>query len=186
MATYGKSGRSSAFNWFIHRVTGTFLIFLLITHFWVQHYDYETASVTHSVVMPTEEQAAEASEAVESAEQVARGGLPEYPEEAVLAVRARRAAGLLPPQRPGEPEVTSYDVTMQRLADPVYGVLWKGFNILFLIFALHHGFYGLNNILTDYIRNDMVRVVATTISWTIALVLLVVGLYSVIVAGWTM
>ena len=47
---------------------------------------------------------------------------------------------------------------MLRLGDPVYAVLWKGFNLLFLVFALHHGFYGLNNVLSDYIRNDMVRV----------------------------
>jgi succinate dehydrogenase / fumarate reductase membrane anchor subunit len=63
-------------------------------------------------------------------------------------------------------------------------VLWKGFNILFLIVALHHGFYGLNNVLTDYIRNDMGRVVAKTLSWGTALVLLIIGMYSVITAGW--
>jgi succinate dehydrogenase / fumarate reductase, membrane anchor subunit len=184
MATYAKSGRSQAYNWFLHRITGTFLIFMLITHFWVQHYDSQLASVTHSVVVPGEEQAPETSEAVQSAERVAAGGLPEYPEAAVQAVRERRAAGLLPPRRPGEPEVTSYDVVMTRLADPVYAVLWKGFNILFLIFALHHGFYGLNNVLGDYIRNDMVRAVVRTLTWTVALVLLVIGLYSVITAGW--
>ncbi len=72
---------------------------------------------------------------------------------------------------------------MLRLGDPTYAVLWKGFNLLFLIFALHHGFYGLNNILTDYIRNDMVRVGATVLSWTVALILFVIGAYSVIVAG---
>ena len=72
---------------------------------------------------------------------------------------------------------------MLRLGDPVYAVLWKGFNLLFLAFALHHGFYGLNNVLTDYIRNDMARVGATALSWTFALVLFVVGAYSVIVAG---
>ena len=54
---------------------------------------------------------------------------------------------------------------------------------LFLLFALHHGFYGLNNVLTDYIRNDMVRVGAIALSWTVALVLLLIGSYSVIVAG---
>ena len=90
------------------------------------------------------------------------------------------------PSEPGTTEaaVTPYDVVMQRLADPVYAVLWKGFNILFLIVALHHGFYGLNNVLTDYIRNDMGRIAARTLSWGLALVLLVIGLYSVITAGW--
>lgn len=186
MAVYGKSGRSQAYSWFLHRITGTFLIFMLITHFWIQHYDARLASVTHNVVAPGQSERVESSTAVQSAEAVTHGNLPQYPQEAIDAVRARRAAGLLPPARPGEPEVTSYDVVMTRLADPVYAVLWKGFNILFLIFALHHGFYGLNNVLGDYIRNDMARAGVRTLSWTVALVLLVIGLYSVITAGWGM
>ena len=52
--TYGRPAKSSAFQWFAHRITGTFLLFLLITHFWVQHYDRVTASITHSVVTPAE------------------------------------------------------------------------------------------------------------------------------------
>lgn len=110
-----------------------------------------------------------------SSEQIEAGALPDYPEAAKEAVRARYGP---------DAEVTPYDVVMLRLADPVYAVLWKGFNILFLIFALHHGFYGLNNILTDYIRNPIGRVLAQTLSWTLALALLIVGLYSIIVAGW--
>lgn len=153
---YGKSRRSNAGNWFLHRITGTFLVFLLITHFWVQHYDNTTRSVVEQVV--TEE-----------------GERPEYSDAAKEAVRAKFGPTA---------EVTSYDVLMLRLADPVYAVLWKGFNILFLIVALHHGFYGLNNVLTDYIRNPLMRKVATSLSWTTALVLLVIGLYSVTVAGW--
>ena len=189
---YGRTARSSAFQWFAHRVTGTFLLFLLITHFWVQHYDRTTASISHSVI---------------TAEDAARGVLPSYNDEAAEAVRAARQRDRLPtteaPRRvvpaqdsnvqgdapgPTHPpaentSVTPYDVLMLRLGDPVYAVLWKGFNLLFLAFALHHGFYGLNNVLTDYIRNDMVRVGATALSWTLALVLFVVGAYSVIVAG---
>ena len=152
---YGKSRRSNAINWYLHRITGTFLIFFLITHFWVQHYDATTASISHEVVVEGEQ--------------------PTYTEEAREAVQARYGE---------DAEVTSYDVLMLRLGDPVYGVLWKGFNILFMIVALHHGFYGLNNILTDYIRNPMGRLVARTLSWGLAAVLFVVGLYSVIVAGW--
>jgi succinate dehydrogenase / fumarate reductase, membrane anchor subunit len=183
----GAAGRSRAFQWFAHRITGTFLVFLLITHFWVQHYDRVTASVTHSVI---------------TADEAERGVLPAYSEEAAAAVEAARARdareaaprqgdGIVPAQDapgpthpPGETRaVTPYDVLMLRLADPVYAVLWKGFNLLFLLFALHHGFYGLNNVLTDYIRNDLLRVTATSLSWTVALVLFVVGAYSVIVAG---
>lgn len=184
-AKYGRTARSSAFQWFAHRITGTFLIFLLITHFWVQHYDRVTASVSHSVI---------------TAEEASQGVLPRYSDDAAEAVRARRAAvapaprpegQVVPAQSapgpthpPGETaSVTPYDVLMLRLADPVYAVLWKGFNLLFLLFALHHGFYGLNNVLTDYIRNDMLRVGAIALSWTVALGLFVIGAYSVIVAG---
>ncbi|MEM0962726.1 MAG: hypothetical protein AAGK21_09355, partial [Bacteroidota bacterium] len=174
MATkYGRTARSSAFQWFVHRITGTFLVFLLITHFWVQHYDRTTASISHSVV---------------TAEEAEAGVLPQYTEEASEAVRAFQARQATPaaegprvvpaqdsPMSPSNGTVqapaentgpTPYDVLMLRLGDPVYAVLWKGFNLLFLAFALHHGFYGLNNVLTDYIRNDMVRVGATVLSWT--------------------
>jgi succinate dehydrogenase / fumarate reductase membrane anchor subunit len=150
------SSKSNAINWFLHRITGTFLVFMLITHFWVQHYDHQVASVTPQVVAE-------------------EGAMPEYASEAQEAVKARYGA---------DAEVTPYRVVMQRLADPVYAVLWKGFNILFLVVALHHGFYGLNNVLTDYIRNPMGRVVARVLSWSTALVLLIIGLYSVVTAGW--
>lgn len=186
--TYGSASRSSAFSWFLHRITGTFLIFLLITHFWVQHYDRTTASIAHHVV---------------TSEEAARGVLPRYSEEANEAVRRmyERRQQLMgaPPERqvvpaqggeapglaplPPDYEATPYDILMLRLADPVYAVLWKAFNILFLVIALHHGFYGLNNILSDYIRNDFARAVAIALSWGLALVLLVVGTYSVTVAG---
>ena len=183
---YGATARSSAFQWFVHRITGTFLVFLLITHFWVQHYDRTTASISHSVVTAAEAEA---------------GVLPQYTDEAAEAVNAFKARSGSPAvdgsrvvparqlegeaQAPGasNPGPTPYDVLMLRLGDPVYAGLWKGFNLLFLLFALHHGFYGLNNIITDYVRNDMLRVGATALSWTVALVLLLIGSYSVIVAG---
>lgn len=188
---YGATARSSAFQWFAHRVTGTFLVFLLITHFWVQHFDRTTASISHSVVTAAEAEA---------------GVLPRYSLEAEEAVREFQTregavgvddARVVPAQiggiegdapgpthPPGETAgPTPYEILMLRLGDPTYAVLWKGFNLLFLVFALHHGFYGLNNILTDYIRNDMVRVGATALTWTVALILFVIGAYSVIVAG---
>lgn len=150
------ASKSNALNWFLHRITGVFLIFMLITHFWVQHYDHQVASVTPEVV--TEQ-----------------GEMPTYPEEAQEGVEARFGP---------DAEATPYQVVMQRLDDPVYAVLWKGFNILFLVVALHHGFYGLNNVMTDYIRNPMNRLIARSLSWTVALGLFIIGLYSVITAGW--
>ncbi len=191
---YGRTARSSAFQWFIHRITGTFLVFLLITHFWVQHYDRTTASISHSVVTADEAEAGilprysdEADAAVRAFE--AREGVPTTETPRVVPAQDSRFGQIEgdapgPTHPPGENAgPTPYEILMLRLADPVYAVLWKGFNLLFLAFALHHGFYGLNNILTDYIRNDIARVGATALSWTLALVLFVIGAYSVIVAG---
>ena len=177
---YGRSSKSSAFQWFTHRITGTFLIFLLITHFWVQHYDRTTASISHSVITHDEAE---------------RGVTPVYPDEANEAVRDRRSNNegtdrqpVVPAEasnahQPASISATPYDVLMLRLGDPVYAVLWKGFNLLFLLFALHHGFYGITNIISDYIRNDMIRVVSVTLTWTLALALFLIGSYAVIVAG---
>ncbi len=191
---YGRTARSSAFQWFAHRITGTFLIFLLITHFWVQHYDRTTASISHSVVTADEAEAGilprysdEANEAVRAFEAREGAVTPEGPR--VVPAQDSRFGQIEgdapgPTHPPGESAgPTPYEVLMLRLGDPVYAVLWKGFNLLFLAFALHHGFYGLNNVLTDYIRNDMARVGATALSWTLAIILFIIGAYSVIVAG---
>ena len=201
MATkYGATARSSAFQWFVHRITGTFLVFLLITHFWVQHYNRTTASISHSVVTAEEAEAGilprytdEAAEAVEAFK--ARELAPTVDDARVVPAQDARAVqdsrfGQIegdapgPTHPPGENAgPTPYEILMLRLGDPVYAGLWKGFNLLFLLFALHHGFYGLNNVITDYVRNDMLRVGAIALSWTVALALLLLGSYSVIVAG---
>ncbi|MEN2995143.1 MAG: succinate dehydrogenase, hydrophobic membrane anchor protein [Thermodesulfovibrio sp.] len=44
----------------------------------------------------------------------------------------------------------SYEAVIQRLSDPS----WKIFNIVFLVSAIYHGFYGLNGLVTEYIKND--------------------------------
>ena len=171
---YSTNTKSQAQNWFLHRITGTFLVFLLLTHFWVQHFDSTTKSVVEQVVT------ADASSGLQ-AEGNEVQPLPTYGPDAIAAVEARRQSD----PRFGAPgsAVTPYEVTMLRLADPVYAVLWKAFNLFFLLFALHHGFYGLSNILTDYIRRPMLRAIATTLSWTLALVLFFIGAYSVVTAG---
>ena len=172
---YSTNTKSQAQNWFLHRITGTFLVFLLLTHFWVQHFDSTTKSVVEQVVT-----AADAGDGL-NAEGNEVQPLPTYGPDAIAAVEARRQTD----PRFGAPgsAVTPYEVTMLRLADPVYAVLWKAFNLFFLLFALHHGFYGLSNILTDYIRRPMLRAIATTLSWTLALVLFFIGAYSVVTAG---
>ncbi|MEM1054452.1 MAG: succinate dehydrogenase [Bacteroidota bacterium] len=176
---YGATARSSAFQWFIHRITGTFLVFLLVTHFWVQHYDRTTASIAHTVVTEETPVPVYTPEAAEAVRQFKAREAQVSPEEP----RVIQAQDGEEPATSTAPNPSSYDVLMLRLADPVYAGLWKAFNLLFLAFALHHGFYGLNNVITDYVRNDMARVGLSALSWTVALVLFVIGAYSVIVAG---
>lgn len=174
---YSNNTKSQAQNWFLHRITGTFLVFLLLTHFWVQHFDSTTKSVVEQVV------SADADDGIQ-AEGNEVQPLPTYGPDAIAAVEARRQSD----PRFGAPgsAVTPYEVTMLRLADPVYATLWKAFNLFFLLFALHHGFYGLTNVLTDYLRRPMLRAMATTLSWSVALILFFIGAYSVVTAGTNM
>jgi len=171
--TYSSNTKSHAQGWLLHRITGTFLVFLLLTHFWIQHFDATTRSVVEQVVVKTE-----------NAEGQAVTPMPTYSENAENAVNTRRESD--PRFGPVGAPVTPYDVTMLRLADPVYAVLWKTFNLFFLLFALHHGFYGLNNVLSDYIRRPMVRAVVTKLVWIVAGLLFIIGAYSVITAGLNM
>lgn len=182
MRTYRTATKSQAQGWLLHRITGTFLVFLLLTHFWIQHFDSTTQSVVHQVVTKTE-QATGNADAV-NAEGNEATPLPQYSENARNAVEARRQTD---PRfgAPGSP-VTPYEVTMLRLADPVYAVLWKAFNLFFLLFALHHGFYGLNNVLGDYIRRPMLRAVVSKLVWIVAGLIFLIGTYSVITAGLNM
>lgn len=47
----------------------------------------------------------------------------------------------------------SYEAVIQRLSDPS----WKVFNLVFLFSALYHGFYGLNGLITEYIKGNYLK-----------------------------
>lgn len=47
----------------------------------------------------------------------------------------------------------SYEAVIQRLAEPS----WKIFNIVFLFSALYHGFYGLNGLITEYVKSTSLK-----------------------------
>ena len=177
--TYSTNPKSQANGWLLHRITGTFLVFLLLTHFWIQHFDSTTQSVVEQVVVKGDNPQGQADALDAEGDEAAP--MPTYSENATNAVNQRRTvdARFGPVGSP----VTPYEVTMLRLADPVYAVLWKTFNLFFLLFALHHGFYGLNNILTDYVRRPMLRAVLGKLTWALAGVLFLIGAYSVIMAG---
>ncbi len=63
-----------------------------------------------------------------------------------------------------------------RFADPFI----KLFYALFLLLALPHGINGVLNAVDDYIRNDMLRMAATWSAWTVGLVVLIWGLFTLV------
>ncbi len=52
-----------------------------------------------------------------------------------------------------QPEAYSYEAIIKRLSEPS----WKVFNIVFLLSALYHGFYGLNGLVTEYVKNNSLK-----------------------------
>lgn len=47
----------------------------------------------------------------------------------------------------------SYEAVIKRLSEPS----WKVFNIVFLFSALYHGFYGLNGLVSEYIKGERLK-----------------------------
>lgn len=47
----------------------------------------------------------------------------------------------------------SYEAVIQRLSEPS----WKLFNIVFLFSAIYHGFYGLNGLVSEYIKGERLK-----------------------------
>jgi len=65
----------------------------------------------------------------------------------------------------------SYEAVMKRLGDPA----WKTFNIVFLFSALYHGFYGLNGIITEYIKSNFLKNSLNVLVFILPLVLAFLG-----------
>lgn len=70
----------------------------------------------------------------------------------------------------------SYEAVMQRLADPS----WKIFNILFLLSALFHGFYGINGLITEYVKENSMKNFLKIFTLILPLVLAFFGIKIVI------
>jgi len=74
------------------------------------------------------------------------------------------------------PSETTFDFVSKRWANP----LWRSFDWLLLLFALWHGMLGLRISITDYIRRDGWRVLASSINWVVAIVITVIGTMTII------
>ncbi|NOY53624.1 MAG: succinate dehydrogenase, hydrophobic membrane anchor protein [Deltaproteobacteria bacterium] len=71
----------------------------------------------------------------------------------------------------------TYRTVAARLASPY----WKAFDILFLTLAVFHGFNGLRTVVLEYIHREPLQQRLILLLWTVALVLLSIGVYSVAV-----
>lgn len=65
----------------------------------------------------------------------------------------------------------TYEAVVKRLSEPS----WKIFNIVFLLSALYHGFYGLQGLIFEYVRQDSLKRILTTLVYFIPLVLAFFG-----------
>jgi succinate dehydrogenase / fumarate reductase membrane anchor subunit len=74
--------------------------------------------------------------------------------------------------------VTGIDqaLIIARWSDPVWGVFWRTFDLLLLIFGLSHGSNGIRGLLNDYVRDEGRRIVAKTVLAIAYFVLLMMGM----------
>ena len=76
---------------------------------------------------------------------------------------------------PGGVSSISHQTIVNRWADPTWGIFWRLFDILLLVFALTHGANGVRNILNEKIRRENRRIGAQIILLVVYITLLVMG-----------
>jgi succinate dehydrogenase hydrophobic membrane anchor protein len=69
----------------------------------------------------------------------------------------------------------TYNKVAARLASPY----WKTFDILFLTLAVYHGFNGFRTVVLEYVHREKTQRQARVLIWTVALLLLGIGVYSI-------
>lgn len=65
----------------------------------------------------------------------------------------------------------TYEAVAKRLAEPS----WKVFNIVFLVSALYHGFYGINGLITEYVREQSLKRILKFLVFVIPVGLAILG-----------
>ena len=84
---------------------------------------------------------------------------------------------------PGGVSNISHQAIAYRWADPTWGLLWRLFDMLLLVFALTHGANGVRNILNEKIRRESWRITAQVILLVVYIALLVMG-NAVLLSSW--
>ena len=76
---------------------------------------------------------------------------------------------------PGGIAGINYETVIARWTDPVWGLFWRTFDLLLLVFGLTHGGNGIRYLIDDYLHHEGQRVAAKMILVLIYLVLMVIG-----------
>ncbi len=77
-------------------------------------------------------------------------------------------------------EVVNYAFVASRWSSPTYGVVWRLWDMTMISLAVLHGFNGIRQVLYEYLHLPFQRVVATTVIWSGAVMLIVVGTYAIL------
>ncbi len=77
-------------------------------------------------------------------------------------------------------ENINYEFVANRWADPRSGVIWRLWDLTMINLAVLHGSNGLRQVLDEYVIRAGRRVVAHTLIWSGAIMLMVLGTYAIL------
>ena len=81
---------------------------------------------------------------------------------------------------PGGVAAIDHAVVVTRWTDPGWGIFWRTFDLLLLIFSLTHGSNGIRYLIDDYVHPDQRRILAKMILYLGYLILLIMGVVVVL------
>jgi succinate dehydrogenase / fumarate reductase membrane anchor subunit len=77
-------------------------------------------------------------------------------------------------------EVINYAFVANRWTRPGTGVVWRLWDLTMVVLAMIHGLNGLRQVLDEYITRPASRVVAHTMIWSLATLLVGMGSYAIL------
>jgi succinate dehydrogenase / fumarate reductase, membrane anchor subunit len=77
-------------------------------------------------------------------------------------------------------ENINYEFVASRWADPKFGVLWRLWDLTMINLAVLHGSNGLRQVLDEYVIRPGRRVLAHTLIWSGAILLMMLGTYAIL------
>lgn len=77
-------------------------------------------------------------------------------------------------------EQINYWFVANRWANPTTGVFWRLWDLAMINLAVLHGFNGIREVLYEYIVRPRARILAATIVWSVAAILIGIGTYAIL------